>query len=242
MTTEPGDNERSILSSSVNMSDRIPDLGGAVEGVRDRIADACRRAGREPEEVRLVAVVKEVAPEHVAAAARAGIGEFGENYVQGMRDKRAVAPEATWHFIGRLQSNKVRRVLDSADVVQTLEPGRAADRLAALGRERGRPVPCLVEVDFSGNRVGIAPDAVTGYVEEVSDREGLEVRGLMTIAPLDRDPRPVFVRLRELRDGLARRFDQVRELSMGMSTDLDAAVEEGATMVRVGTAIFGPRH
>ncbi len=189
-----------------------------------------------------MAVVKDVEPEQVAAAGDAGIDEFGENYVQRMGTKRAAAPEATWHFIGRLQSNKVRKVLDSADVVQTLEPGRAAERLEALGAERGGPVPCLVEVDFTGSRVGITPGAVPAFVEEVHQREGLEVQGLMTIAPLDRDPRPVFTELRGLRDALAHRFEQVRELSMGMSTDLDAAVEEGATMVRVGTAIFGPRH
>jgi pyridoxal phosphate enzyme (YggS family) len=240
--TEPGDNERPFLSSSVNVSDRIPDLGRAIEGVNARIAEACRRVERDPREVRLVAVVKDVEAEQVAAAGRAGVTEFGENYVQRMEAKRAAAPEATWHFIGRLQSNKVRKVLDSADMVHTLEPGRAAERLDALGAERGRPVPCLVEVDFTGSRVGIAPTAVPAFVQEVQNREGLEVQGLMTIAPLGEDPRPAFAELRVLRDALRERFEHVRELSMGMSTDLDAAVEEGATMVRVGTAIFGPRH
>lgn len=239
---EPEDNERSILSSSVNVSDKLRGLEEAVGAVRGRIAGACRRSGRDPRQVRLVAVVKDVEPEHVASAADAGLREFGENYVQRMEAKRAAAPDATWHFIGRLQSNKVRKVLDSSDVVQTLEPGRAAERLGALAAERNRPMPCLVEVDFTGHRVGIAPGAVPAFVEEVQGADGLAVRGLMTIAPMDRDPRPAFAELRELRDALERRFEQVRELSMGMSTDLEAAVEEGATMVRVGTAIFGPRH
>ncbi|MGH2663041.1 MAG: YggS family pyridoxal phosphate-dependent enzyme [Actinomycetota bacterium] len=224
------------------MSDRIQGLEGAIEAVRERIAGACRRAGRDPRQVRLVAVVKEVEPEDVAAATDAGLREFGENYVQQMEAKRAAAPDATWHFIGRLQSNKVRRVLDGSDVVQTLEPGRAAERLGALAAEGNRPMPCLVEVDFTGHRVGISPDEVPAFVEEVHGSDGLAVRGLMTIAPLHRDPRPTFAGLRELRDALERRFEEVRELSMGMSADLEAAVEEGATMVRVGTAIFGPRH
>lgn len=242
IVTEPQGNERSILSSSVNVSDRIPDLEGAIETVRGRIAGACRRSGRDPEQVRLVAVVKDVEPEDVASATGAGLREFGENYVQRMETKRAAAPDATWHFIGKLQSNKVRKVVDSSDVVQTLEPGRAAERLGALAAERNRPLPCLVEVDFTGQRVGISPDAVPAFVEEVHGTEGLEVRGLMTIAPMDRDPRPTFAELRQLRDVLERRFEAVRELSMGMSADLEEAVEEGATMVRVGTAIFGPRH
>ncbi|HEV2871557.1 MAG TPA: YggS family pyridoxal phosphate-dependent enzyme [Actinomycetota bacterium] len=208
--------------------------------VRDRVAGAARRAGRRADEVRLIGITKGVAGEVVAMAAGAGLEEFGENYVQELVAKRAQAPDATWHFVGRLQRNKVHRLLGNADVVQTLEPGAAADRLARMAEER--PVECLVEVDFTGRRVGVAPDEAPAFVERMAARPGVRVRGLMTVAPPEEDPRKAFAELRELRDRLRERFEDVRELSMGMSADLEAAVEEGATMVRVGTAIFGPRE
>jgi PLP dependent protein len=155
--------------------------------------------------------------------------------------KREAAPQAAWHYVGRLQRNKVRRVLEAADVIQTLEPGPATDRLAQLAEGRQGPAVCLVEVDFTGGRVGVAPQQAEAFLDRLGRAGGLAVRGLMTMAPLDEDPRPWFARLRDLRDRLAGRFEGISELSMGMSADLEAAVEEGATMVRVGTAIFGPR-
>lgn len=213
----------------------------ALAEIRRRIAEACRRVGRHPEEVRLIGVTKSVPPTEVRRAAAAGLQEFGENYVRDMETKRAAAPEATWHFIGRLQRNKVRQVLDVADVVQTLEPGRATERLAEMAAGRGRVVPCLVEVDFTGSRVGVAADEAEAFMARVDALPSLEEVGLMTVAPLDQPPRPWFARLRELRDRLSERFPGLRELSMGMSADYEEAVEEGATMVRVGSAIFGPR-
>jgi hypothetical protein len=209
--------------------------------VRHRIEVASDRAGRRLEEVRLIGVTKTVPPDLVRRAAEAGVTEFGENYVQELASKREAAPDATWHFIGRLQRNKVPDVLNLTDVVQTLEPGRAFDRLANLAEERGRKVLCLVEVDFTGTRVGVSPDESEPFIERISDHPSLECRGLMTVAPLGEDRRRTFGALRELRDRLAQRFPAVTELSMGMSEDLEAAVEEGATMVRVGSAIFGPR-
>jgi hypothetical protein len=213
----------------------------ALAEVRQRIVEVCRRAGRHPDDVRLIGVTKSVPPTEVQRAAAAGLREFGENYVGDMETKRAAAPEATWHFIGRLQRNKVRRILEVADVVQTLEPGRATERLAEVATEGGRVVPCLVEVDFTGSRVGVKADQAEAFLARVDDLPSLEVVGLMTVAPLDRPPRPYFARLRELRDRLSTRFPGLRELSMGMSADYEEAVEEGATMVRVGSAIFGPR-
>ncbi len=230
------------MSYPVNDGDTLRRLERAIAGVRGRVASGCDRAGRPPEEVRLIGVTKGVPGAMVAQAARAGLGEFGENYVQELVTKRELVPDAAWHFIGRLQHNKVRRLLDAVDVVHTLEPGRAAERLAHLAEERGRPVDCLVEVDFSGGRVGVAAEAAEAFVERMVRTSGVRVRGLMTVAPLGEDPRPAFVKLRELRDRLGERYRDVRELSMGMSTDLEAAVEEGATMVRVGAAIFGPRQ
>jgi len=229
------------LSSSVHQSDTLRRLEGALAEVRSRIAAACDRAGRRPEEVRLLGVTKGVTAETVALAVRAGLRDLGENYVQELEAKRDRAPEATWHFIGRLQRNKAHRVLAASDVVQTLEPGPAAERLARLAEERDDPVRCLVEVDFTGGRVGVSPDELEAFLEHTATLAALRIGGLMTVAPFDQDPRPTFASLRELRDRLRERFEGLEEISMGMSADLEAAVEEGATMVRVGTAIFGPR-
>jgi pyridoxal phosphate enzyme (YggS family) len=213
----------------------------ALAEVRERIAEACRRAGRHPEDVRLIGVTKSVPPEKVRRVAAAGLREFGENYVQDLEAKRAAAPEARWHFIGRLQRNKVRRVLELADVVHTLEPGRATERLGEVAAEGERTVPCMVEVDFTGSRVGVRPEEAEALLWSLQELPRLEVVGMMTVPPLDRPPRPYFVRLRELRDRLSAESPGLRELSMGMSADYEEAVEEGATMVRVGSAIFGPR-
>jgi pyridoxal phosphate enzyme (YggS family) len=236
------DKERAEVSPSVNSGDNIRNLSGAVDAVRERIARSCRRSGRADGEVRLIAVTKGVPPERVALAAQAGVPEFGENYVQELIAKKDVVPEATWHFVGRIQRNKVPRILEAADMVQTLEPGPAAERLAGAAEDRGQPLECLVEVDFTGERVGVPEADAEAFVEHIREAPGLRVRGLMTVAPLGEDPRPSFVRLRELRDALRSRFEDLAELSMGMSTDLEAAVEEGATMVRIGTAIFGARR
>jgi PLP dependent protein len=216
-------------------------LERAIAAVRERIAEACTRSGRSPDEVVLIAVTKTVSPEMVRAATAAGLTEFGENYVQELEQKRRAAPEATWHFVGRVQSNKARRIVEASDLLHGLEPGRGAERVSAMGVERGRPVPVLVEVDFTGRRVGAGPEETEDFVTRLAEWEGLDVRGLMAIPPQDRDARPFFALLRELRDRIARRHPEVTELSMGMSADYEDAVEEGATMVRIGTAIFGAR-
>jgi hypothetical protein len=217
------------------------ELERGVTEVRKRIRAACDRAGRRLEEVRIIGVTKTVSPGLVKRAADAGLTEFGENYVQDLAAKKEAAPDATWHFIGRLQRNKVARVLDLADLVQTLEPGTAGEKLANLADERSERVACLVEVDFTGRRVGVASNDAEAFIDRLSGHPGVECRGLMTVAPLGKDPRPSFRALRELRDDLLDRYPGLTELSMGMSEDLEAAVEEGATMVRVGSAIFGPR-
>jgi pyridoxal phosphate enzyme (YggS family) len=239
----PRDQERSLLSSPDHERATLTRLEASIAGVRDRVQGAARRSGRLAEEVRLIAVTKEVSEDVVSAAARAGLEEFGENYVRDLVSKRAAAPGATWHFVGRLQRNKVHHVLEAADVVQTLEPGAASDRLARLASDRlHEPLDCLVEVDFTGRRVGIGPDEAVAFAERIAESGSLRVRGLMTVAPPQGDPRRAFSAMRALRDRLRERLEEAVELSMGMSTDLEAAVEEGATMVRVGTAIFGPRE
>jgi pyridoxal phosphate enzyme (YggS family) len=186
-------------------------------------------------------VTKGVHPRLVGIAARAGLADLGENYVKELEAKRRAAPEATWHFIGRLQRNKVPRIVAAADLIQTLEPGSATERLVDMARQRDKELPCLVEVDAAGGRVGVLPDQAPAFIERMASMPGLRVTGLMTVAPLGQDPRPAFSALRGLRDRMQGRVEGVIELSMGMSADLEVAVEEGATMVRVGTAIFGPR-
>ena len=229
------------MSTSVNDRDRLPRLEEALSVVRRRIAVAAQRSGREARDVRLVAVTKRVEASLVRLAVGAGLTEFGENYVQELETKRPAAPDATWHFLGRVQRNKAKRVVETADLIQTLEPGRGAQKMVGLASSR-RPSPgFLIEVDFSGERIGAGPDELDAFADRMVE-SGADLRGLMTVAPLGQDPRHSFARLRELGDSVRRRHPAATELSMGMSTDLEVAVEEGATMVRVGTAIFGPRR
>ena len=220
------------------------ELGARLAQIRERIAAACERAGRGPGDVRLIAVTKTWPPEAVAAAFLAGVTDLGENYLSELEEKRGSAPEATWHYVGRVQSNKAARIGSLAHFVHTLEPGRAVGRLARVGRERGTPIRGLVEVDFTGHRVGVPPERANAFVDELGSAEGIEVVGLMTVAPQpsSEPPRSWFSKLRLLRDEISAAHPDVRELSMGMSADLDEAIEEGATMVRVGSAIFGPRR
>ena len=240
MTGVTEDDPRQPLSTSVNDRATLAALEAAIVGVRARIERACDRAGRSPDDIRLIGVTKGVSADRLRAAVEAGLEELGENYVQDLVDKRATVPAARWHFIGRLQRNKAHRVAEVADVVQTLEPGAGTERLLRLAARRDRPLDVLVEVDFTGRRVGVEPEGLRGFLETcASDR--VRLRGLMTVAPQGSDPRPWFRRLRELRDDVADLLEGPGELSMGMTADLEEAVEEGATMVRVGTAIFGPR-
>ncbi len=212
--------------------------------IRERMARAADRAGRGPGDVRLVAAAKSVPAESVGWVVEAGVRDVGENYVQELRVKRAVVHGATWHFIGTLQGRSAPDVAELSDVVETVVPGRAMARLAARAAASGRTLPVLVEVDFTGERSGVAPERVADAASEVAETPGLELAGLMTLPPLPaaaEDSRPHFRRLRELLERLAERHPKARELSMGMSLDYEVAVEEGATMVRIGTALFGAR-
>lgn len=215
-----------------------------LDAVRARVAAACARVRRDPSEVAIVAVSKTKPPEHVRAAYAAGQRRFGENYVQELAAKADALrdlPDLRWHFIGHLQRNKVKDVLAAGAAVETvdrLKLARALDRLAA---ERERTVPVLLQVNVGGEaqKSGCAPSEVPELAAAVRALPHLELRGLMTVPPLGRSPeasRPHFAALRALaaKEGLT-------ELSMGMSADLEVAVEEGATVLRIGTAIFGPR-
>jgi pyridoxal phosphate enzyme (YggS family) len=215
-----------------------------LEEVRSRIGRACTKANRDQGAVRLIAATKTVEPEAIGWVRDAGLVEVGENYVRELRDKRAFLDGLIWHFLGTLQSHTAQVVAEHADVVQTLVPGNAVVRLARRAAERGASLPGLIEVDFTSERTGLAPEDVERFADEVAGTSGLELAGLMTIPPptvSSEGARPGFVKLRELRDLVASAHPKATELSMGMSLDYEVAVEEGATMVRIGTALFGVR-
>ena len=218
-------------------------VASAAERVRARIADACRRAGRKGEDVVLVAVTKGLPVSAAAAARRAGLTDLGENYASELAAKAAEVP-VRWHFLGRVQRGTAAGIARHASVVHSAEPGSGIRDLSR--RAGGRPIHCLVQVDFTRRRQGVDPDRLEPFLEEASRLEGIEVVGLMTLAPWTGRPdlataRRAFARLRQVRDGLRPHWPGLRHLSMGMSADYEVAVEEGATMVRIGTALFGER-
>ena len=223
-----------------------------VAAVRERIARAAERASRPPGEVTLVAVSKTHPPEAVRAAFAAGVRDFGENRVQEAEPKIAATAELLgsglrWHLVGHLQSNKARKAVALFGVIQSVDSIDLAGRLARIGTEAARPVRALVQVDLAGEetKFGLPEAELLATLEALRGRSGLQVEGLMVLPPYLDDPeetRPYFRRLRSLRDrAQAAGLLDGGELSMGMSHDLEAAVEEGATIVRVGTAIFGER-
>ncbi len=217
--------------------------------VRERIAAACRRAGRHPEEITLVAVSKKMPPERIEAAMQAGQRVFGENYLQEAEAKIEALPPASWHFIGHLQSNKAKKAARLFSMIETVDSRKLADKLAAARRDlHPDPLDVLIQVNVGGEaqKAGIAPEEVGDLARHIVTLDGLRLCGLMTIPPWNPDPeatRPHFRRLADLAADLAADalLPEEYELSMGMSTDFEVAIEEGATIVRVGTALFGPR-
>jgi len=221
-----------------------------VAAVRRRIERAARRCGRDPAAVTLVAVGKTHPSEALAAAVEAGITDLGENRVQEAVAKKASVPPASWHLIGPLQRNKVSAALRVFDVVQTVDRPALVERLAALlDRDwPGRRLPVLLEVNVGGEpqKAGVAPAEALALARDVVRHPQLDLRGLMTVPPLAADAeasRPHFRTLAALAEDLRQRLGlPLAALSMGMSHDFEIAIEEGATIVRVGTAIFGPRE
>jgi len=226
-------------------------IADRVAAVRERIARAAERASRPPAEVTLVAVTKAHPEEAVRAAFAAGVRDFGENRVQEAEPKVAatadlVAAGLRWHLVGHLQSNKARKAVALFRFVHSVDSLELALRLARIGAETARPVRALVQVDLAGEeaKFGLPEAELLPTLEALRGSEGLRVEGLMVLPPYlePEEVRPFFRRLRELRERAAAGGLLVgRELSMGMSHDFEAAVEEGATIVRVGTAIFGER-
>jgi len=215
-----------------------------VETVVSEIAAAASRVGRDPRDVSLIAVTKTVDVERIRWAVDAGVQALGENYVQELRPKHEAIPGVSWHYIGTLQSSTAHQVADHADVVQTIAGERAARRLAGRAVRSGRSLDALIEVDLTEGRAGVRPEELPAFADLVGSLEGLRLVGLMTVPPIPEDPedsRPFFAQLRGLREALQERHPDVLESSMGMSLDYRVAVEEGATMVRIGTALFGTR-
>lgn len=226
------------------------DIPGNCKRVMEGIADAAERSGRDPQEVRLLAATKTQPVPAVRAAVEAGVRLLGENYVQEAQAKKeAVGDGAEWHLIGHLQRNKARAAAGLFSVVQSLDSLGLARLLDREGRRQDRDIQVLVEVNLAGepSKTGVAEEEVAPLLREVSGLSRVRVRGLMTVPPLADDPeasRPWFRRLRQLRDALndlGLPNVALEELSMGMTHDYHVAVAEGSTLVRVGTALFGPR-
>ncbi|MEW6145650.1 MAG: YggS family pyridoxal phosphate-dependent enzyme [Thermodesulfobacteriota bacterium] len=228
------------------------DVAGSLRSVKDRIERAAARAGRDASGIKLVAVTKGVEPERILEAVRAGHLTFGENYAQEFRLKkeiieRTVAESVEWHFIGRLQKNKVKYLVGEVGLIQSLDSLTVAREIEKKASVLGVSVPVLIEVDTDGEETkgGVKKEDAEGFLKSLGEFPSIEVRGLMTMPPYFDDPeraRPYFRTLRELSGRLGVSYPGLRELSMGMSGDFEAAIEEGATIVRVGSAIFGPRQ
>jgi len=236
----------SIAGASGQKIDRAA-IDERVAEVRERIGVARRRAGRGDDTVALVAVTKGRTVAEVEAVIEAAVADIGENTVQEAGPKaEAVGPgRCRWHFLGHLQRNKVAAALRFADMVQSVDSTRLAEELSRRAEQQGRLVPCLIEVNVSGEetKYGVSPEELPELAQRVTGLPGLGLQGLMTVAPwgdLD-SARSVFAGLRVLGEHLVSRGLPVRHLSMGMSDDYEVAVEEGSTMVRIGTAIFGTR-
>lgn len=217
--------------------------------VQDRIRAACERAERPASSVVLVAVSKTHPPDAVREMLAAGVTEFGENRVRELLAKRDAVPQARWHLVGRLQSKKARLVADRQILVHSLDRRSLADALSRRAHDAAAVQRVLVQVNIGDDpaKGGCPVDEALDLVAYARDLPNLAVEGLMTMPPMPPDDagveatRPLFAELRELRDQARAQWPEVTHLSMGMSADLEVAVEEGATIVRVGTALFGPR-
>jgi hypothetical protein len=220
-----------------------------LSAVKERIVAAAGRAHRNPDATKIVAVTKAIAPERVEEALAAGLTVFGENKLQEARAKiPLVSNRAHWHMIGHLQTNKARDAVALFELIHSVDSVKLAGELDKCAGRTGKTQPILLEVNVSGeaSKSGLKPEDLAAAIEQINALPRIEIRGLMTMAPFAEDAekaRPHFRRLRELRDEMENRFGmRLPELSMGMSHDFEAAVEEGATMVRIGTAIFGERR
>lgn len=217
-----------------------------LQEVRKNIADAAVRAGRSPAEVRLVAVTKTVGPAEIREAADLGLRDFGENRFQEAKPKLQLFPGLRWHFIGHLQTNKVKEVLPLFSLIHSLDRLSLAGELQRRAERIDSEARCLVQLNISGekSKSGLTEAELPDFLEAMRDFPLVKIKGLMTMAPYDSDAsetRPLFRRLRHLQERHNRPGMELKELSMGMTNDYVVAVEEGATLVRIGTALFGER-
>lgn len=218
--------------------------------VKEEINEACKRAGRDPKEVTLIAVSKTKPIEDLRAAYAAGARDFGENKVQELTGKIEEMPaDIRWHMIGHLQRNKVKYIAGKVSLIHSVDSYRLAEEINIQAKKNNCTIPILIEVNYAkeNSKFGIAPEETKELVQEISELENVKIKGLMTIAPFVEDPeenREIFRGMKELSVDIAREnIDNVEMevLSMGMTNDYIVAVEEGSTMVRVGTGIFGAR-
>jgi len=220
----------------------VSSIADNIKLVNQRIRAAAERVGRDASAIALIAVSKAIEPDFVEAALASGQTIFGESKVQEAKAKiPAVSSRARWHMIGHLQSNKARDAVALFDLIHSVDSRKLAEEVNKWSEGSGKTQAVLLEVNVSGegSKFGLKPEDLESTLNDINHLSRLEVRGLMTVAPYAKEAaeaRPYFRRLRELRDALG-----LRDLSMGMSHDFEVAIEEGATMVRIGTAIFGER-
>jgi hypothetical protein len=228
----------------------VSEISENLARVREGIETAALRCGRDLLKVRLVAVIKTVEAERVRQAISAGVKILGENYVQEAQKKiEILGHNVAWHFIGHLQTNKAKAAVHLFDLIHSVDSLNLAKELNKQAQQQGKVLPVLLQVNLSGEttKFGAREKEIFQVIEELSAMEGLLVKGLMTMPPYFEDPeasRPYYVELRKLGERLAQQKlsrISIEELSMGMSNDFEVAIEEGATLVRVGTAIFGAR-
>ncbi|TYB44670.1 YggS family pyridoxal phosphate-dependent enzyme [Actinomadura chibensis] len=237
------------MTAPAGPAERRAELADGLAALRARIGAACAAAGRDPAEVTLIAVTKTFPASDVRLLAGLGVTEVGENRDQEARPKAAECADLplTWHFVGRLQTNKARAVAGYADVIHSVDRSRLVRALSDAAVRAGRTLRCLVQVSLdpaeaAGGRGGAAPDAAPGLAAEIAAAAALDLGGVMAVAPLGADPRPAFARLAEVAAEIRRNHPDARIVSAGMSGDLEQAIACGATHLRVGTALLGGRR
>jgi hypothetical protein len=215
--------------------------------VRERIERAARKVGRDPNEIKLVAVSKTVEVARIKEAVEAGVSILGENYVQEAQKKiEEIGRSVSWHFIGHLQSNKAKYAIRLFDMIHSLDSLPLAEELNRRAAQSDRVIPVMIEVNLSkeATKFGADEERMLSLAKRIQNLKHLSLEGVMTMPPYFDSPemsRPYYIALRELKESMAKEGILMKELSMGMSNDFEIAIEEGATYVRVGTAIFGPR-
>lgn len=220
-------------------------IGRRAADVQQRVNAAAHRSGRSPSGITVVAVSKTFGDDAIRQARDAGLMDFGESKAQTLRSRLDAKPplQVRWHFVGRLQRNKVELVSGNATLIHSVDRLSLAEAIAEHSAASGSVQRVLVQVNISDDpaKGGFLPDDTAAAVAKIRDLPGISVQGLMTIPALDADPTQAYERMRRLRDDLRARFPEVLHLSMGMSNDYETAIEHGATLVRIGTNIFGPR-